>query len=102
MMERYAKHLNFRVPIRASYLDKHYSKLLFVSKTGFLELEDADTLDKELILNKINYEWRIFQDKINAAPLQKESSQTATRRPPTKKTKFLSIDCEGGDTVEAS
>ena len=43
------------------------------------------------------------RQRIESADVQGgESSQTATRRPPTKKTKFLSIDCEGGDTVEAS
>ena len=55
LMEHCGKHLNFKFIIRASYFDKWYSKLSFVDKMGFMELEDDDVLNKETILEEIKF-----------------------------------------------
>ena len=66
MIERCGKHLNFQFLTKASYFDKRYSKLSFVDKMGFMELED-EVLNKEAILEQIKIELLLVQEKINAA-----------------------------------
>ena len=99
MIQRCGKHLNFQLLTKASYFDKQYSKLSFVDKMGFMDLED-EVLDKEAILEQIKIELLLVQEKINAA--QQDPSESVIDKPAKKKTKFLSMACEGGDSVGGS
>ena len=65
---------------------------------GFLELEDeSDLLDKE----SIKVELLFVQDKLNAA--EQDPSESLIKKPTEKKTKFLSMACEGAaDSVGGS
>ena len=55
LMRRCATHLNLKMLIRASYFDKRFSNLEFVSKLGFLStyLEDDNVFNKNAILEEI-------------------------------------------------
>ena len=99
MIERCVKHLNFQLLTKSSYFDKRYSKLSFVDKMGFLELED-DVLNKGSILEEIKIELVSIQEKINGNAAHNEDSSVIDK-PVRKKTKFLLMACDGGESGDS-